>query len=674
MRRFFVLLVVFLFFLPLQSYGKVYPHSFIDSTGSKITVSAQPRRIVSLVPSVTEMLKRIGAADSVIGMTYHSVMVPEPTQKTIVGGFFRPDMDRVATLKPDMIFYGTPHEELVQQFKNTAVLVRLTANSINDAFHHIRLLGALFGKEREALAIISEEQRQLSIIAAKIKSIPAKKRKRVMRIMGRDKVSAPGDDSFQNKYIQLAGGIPPVFDENGSAIPVTLDQWRRFNPQVIYGCGDDRKLLKKLEGPGWREVEAIRNKQVFFFPCDLTCRAATHPGFFVSWLAATIYRNEFSDPDEFINKERIVKQKKVDIHLDYVDRADIVYSDIKDFRQKTLLVRLKQPVSVVSTLEGQRENITAIANHYFPPPAWGLGHSQGVGGLRSDTLEVLGLHQQSTSMLFTGADMDNLAVVKKSFREMEVIAAVTAGVQGNAMRMVADTGLFYEPDSKKVKKNPGTINILLLTNMKLSPRAMTRAIISVTEGKTAALQDMDIRSSYSSRFLQATGTGTDNVLVVGGTGIEIDGSGGHTKMGELIARAVYEGVIKAVGKQNGLSRKRSIFLRLKERKINLYDICSRYGGGHKARRLTSEMERLLFEPYYSGFLTAVMAISDQYEQGLISDTGVLESWINGLANQIAAKEIVVQERDLGEYPVLLEKGLLALLAGAYERVSQPTRY
>ena len=669
MRRFSLLLVTILLLLPLNGYGKVYPHLFADSAGSKITITAPPRRVVSLVPSITEMLKRIGAADSVVGMTYHSAMVPEADQKTIVGGFFRPDMDRVAALKPDLIFYSSLHEEIVNRFKDTAILVRLTAGSVNEAFNHIQLLGVLFGKENEAAELISEQKRQLSVIAAKVGVIPADKRKRVMRIMGRDQVSTPGDDSFQNEYIRLAGGIPPVFDENGNVIPVSLEQWLRFNPQVIYGCGDDRKLLKKLEGQGWRDVEAIRQKQVFFFPCDLTCRAATHPGFFVSWLSATVYGSEFSEPDKFVNKEQVVGQKKVDIDLDYVDRADIVYSNIKDFRQKTLLVRFKQPVSVVSTLEGQRDDITAVANHYFPPPTWGLGHNQGVDGLRSDTLKVLELDEQSTSMLFTGADMDNLAVVKKNFREMEVVAAVTAGVHGNAMRMTADTGLFYEPDSKKVKKDPGTINILLLTNMKLSPRAMTRAIVSATEGKTAALQDMDIRSSYSSRFSQATGTGTDNVLVVGGAGIEINGSGGHTKMGELIARAVYEGVIKAIGKQNGLTGKRSIFKRLKERKINLYDICRQYGGSHQARRLTTEMERLLFQPRYSGFLTVVMALSDQHQQGLISDTGVIESWVNGLASQIAAKEIVVQDRDLGEYPVLLEKGLLALLAGAYEKIS-----
>jgi len=90
-----------------------------------------------------------------------------------------------------------------------------------------------------------------------------------------------------------------------------------------------------------------------------------------------------------------------------------------------------------------------------------------------------------------------------------VYALVTAGVKSNAVRMSADEGRFYEP---------GTINIILLPNMKLTLRAMARAIISATEAKTAALMDLDIRSSYSSSMHRATGTGTDNIIVVEGKG------------------------------------------------------------------------------------------------------------------------------------------------------------
>ena len=68
---------------------------------------------------------------------------------------------------------------------------------------------------------------------------------------------------------------------------------------------------------------------------------------------------------------------------------------------------------------------------------------------------------------------------------MIVYALVTAGVQDNAVRASVDEGRFYEP---------GTINVIILTNMQLTPRALTRAMISATEAKSAALQDLDIRT------------------------------------------------------------------------------------------------------------------------------------------------------------------------------------
>ena len=80
---------------------------------------------------------------------------------------------------------------------------------------------------------------------------------------------------------------------------VELDEWRRFNPQVIYGCGGDRKTAETFFSlPGWKEVEAVRNGAVHYFDCDLTCRAATNTGYFVSWLAATIYPGRILPPGE----------------------------------------------------------------------------------------------------------------------------------------------------------------------------------------------------------------------------------------------------------------------------------------------------------------------------------------------------------------------------------------
>ena len=644
--------LILLFLLPnLSQAGETI--RFTDSTGQEITLKNRPTRVVSLVPSITEMLLRIGISDAVIGITYHSILPPESAGKKIIGGFFSPDFASIEALHPDVIFYANLQKDVPAHFKDKAILIELSARSINDSFEHIRLLGRIFNQQEKASRIIAEEERQLAVINQKIEQIPTSHRKRVMRLMGRDTVMAPGDDSFQNEYIRAAGGIAPEFGKKGNIVSVNLAEWQEFNPEVLYGCGGDKQAISILQQPEWQTVDAVKDNKLLFFPCALTCRAATHPGYFVSWLAARIYIKEFSDPLNFVLPERIVDRKPLSLPLDYLAGAEIITSDIKDFRNKTVALHFKQPMKVVSTLDGERSTISTVANHYFPPPSWGLGHEQGLEALRSNTQQVLGFDPDSTAMLFTGANMNNLAVVTKTYKDMAVTALVTAGVQSNAVRMGADAGMYYEPEKSEKKKKPGTINIILLSNMQLSPRAMTRAIISATEGKTAALQDLDIRSSYSFAANQATGTGTDNIIVVEGQGLSIDSSGGHSKMGELMARAVYEGVQQAIRKQNGVVKNRSIFQRLKERKISLHALAKQYGDN----KLPKKLETLLLQPQYSNFLKSLMAISDDYEKDLVTDLTSVNIW----CQTIAGGEFTVIDLQL---PTVMNLGINALLAKA----------
>lgn len=284
---------------------------------------------------------------------------------------------------------------------------------------------------------------------------------------------------------------------------------------------------------------------------------------------------------------------------------------------------------------------------------------------------MLNLSPDSTAILFTGANMNNLAAVKKTFRDLEVTALVTAGVASNSVRMGRDEGSFYEPGYEE-KHKPGTINILLLTNTKLSSRAMTRAIVSATEAKTGALQDLDIRSSYTSLSNQATGTGTDNILVVQGKGGPIDSTGGHTKMGELIATAVHEGVLQAVHKQNGFTASRSVIQRLKERKLSISDLCRQVSSGEDVARCRAEMESILLDPRYAGFLEAVLAMTDDVERGLIKDTSGLDVWFQAIADEIAGgSEVSIEQPAFGPMPPVLAKGIAALLAGAKVRIAKP---
>lgn len=647
---------------------QAYPVEFVDDRGNSLIVSQRPARVVSLVPSVSEILFRIGAGDVLQGVTYHTHFPSQAAAKQLVGGYFRPSMDVVESLQPDVIFYSSLHQSVQDRFgKGPCLLVNLEARSISDSFRHILLLGRIFDREEEAERAVREIKEALFLIAQKVEKIPREQRRRVIRLMGGEGVMTPGDDSFQNEMIRAAGGIAPVLGKEGAVVPVSREEWLEFNPQVIFGCKDDRHTAEVfLNKPGWKDVEAVQKGKIFFFPCDLTCRVSTQTGTFVSWLAARIYPDEFGRKENRIMKDEVLSTEPVNLDLDYIQKAMVARSRIQDFPHKTLIIDFKKPLTVVSTLEGKREGIETVGNHYASPPFWALGHRLGLEQIREQVYQVIGRTAERSSFLFTGADMDHLAVKRFSFRDTEVIALVTAGAESNALRTSKDEGRYYE--------SGGTINILLLPNMKLTSRAMTRALITATEAKTSALQDLDVRSSETSPVHQATGTGTDNIVVVEGTGRRIDNCGGHSKMGELIARAVYGGVQEALKKQNALVLQRNIFRRLEERKIGIFGLVSPGASPDDRLRgnLAVELESLLLIPRYTSFISSAMALSDDYERGLVRDLSAYKTWCDAIAKEIAGRDIPVMKDlvNLKDGPVVLRTAFNALLNGLYFRDQQ----
>jgi len=637
-----------------------------DSAGNVLDFFTIPERVVSLVPSATEMLFEIGAGDFVEAVTYHDNTLKGAADKKIIGGFFLPSLGAIESSKPDMIILSSIHEDVIKQYEKTGCKIFVfKTGTIENSYDSIKAFGKIFHREKKALQVIHGIQSKLALIKQKINKIENLEKKRVIRLMGKDTIMTPGKDSFQSEVIKAAGGIPPDFGKGGNIINVTKEEWIKFNPQVIYGCEPDKEAAQNFfSKPGWKDVDAVKNHQIYYFPCDLTCRISTHTGDFVSWLSSVIYTKEFAESGNDILPLRVTGSKPVTIDLDYIKAASVIYSSIHDFENKTLLLDFKSPLKIISTLEGERNNITSVGNHFFPPPDWAPGHERGIENIRLSVLKTIKRNKQNTSFLLTGADMDNLSVQTINYKDMKVYALVTAGVMSNAMRMSKDVGNFYEH---------GTINIIILTNMALSQRAMTRAVISATEAKTAALEDMDIRSSYTPRFNGATGTGTDNILVVQGAGPVIKNTGGHSKMGELISKAVYSGVREAVLQQNGINEKRTVFQRFKERKIRIYELVSGADCGCQDKRtnFAALVEQLLLDTEYTSFIEASFAISDDYEKGLIKDLRPFHRWCKQIAEKIAGRRIeyvkeMVQDDSI---PVVIQSALDAVLSGAQARLN-----
>lgn len=227
-------------------------------------------------------------------------------------------------------------------------------------------------------------------------------------------------------------------------------------------------------------------------------------------------------------------------------RAQIAFHIFQSIPVKTLLISLPKPVASLSSREGFK-SVKFIANNFNPPKLWDYVHDNWQI-YEEEILNTLKLVPSETVLLSTGVDVENFALAEEEFQEFRICAFVTAGVKSNAMRIGVDKASSVERDGKF--EMLGTINIVILTNATLSEGAMVRSIITATEAKTLALQNLDVRSSYNTG-LQATGTGTDNMVVVSGHGSKVRYMGGHGKLGELLARAVTKATEDALVKNPG---------------------------------------------------------------------------------------------------------------------------
>ena len=168
------------------------------------------------------------------------------------------------------------------------------------------------------------------------------------------------------------------------------------------------------------------------------------------------------------------------------------------------------------------------------------------------TEHKLGLSMKTSAGMATIVSMENVCIETERYRDLTVTAIVTASLEVNGGR-VCDPAQYYEEKGKSVKIKPGTINIMLHINADMSSGCMTRAVVTLTEAKTAAIQELLGSSLYSSGI--ATGSGTDSVIIISNaeSDYRVTYAGKHGKLGEMIGITVKNAVKKALGKHMNLT-------------------------------------------------------------------------------------------------------------------------
>lgn len=275
---------------------------------------------------------------------------------------------------------------------------------------------------------------------------------------------------------------------------------------------------------------------------------------------------------------------------------------------------------------GYRENMEAIFNHQLKKPGEnnpdGLeGHS--VYDYMRITAKRLGLNPERVSGLITSADMGHAAISSKRFKNIEVTAVVTGGINVNGGR-AGDPASYYE-ENGKFEFKPGTINTLLIINSKLQESTLLKAMIVAVEAKTVALQQLMAPSKYSTGI--ATGSGTDGISVISNMESKnvLTNAGKHSKLGELIGNCVIEATSKALANQTNLTpdSQRDMLVRLNRfgaDEERYWEIASSILGKKQKKEFIKDLHDFSKNPMVVSMISSILHIVDEIEWGLIPET------------------------------------------------------
>jgi adenosylcobinamide amidohydrolase len=235
----------------------------------------------------------------------------------------------------------------------------------------------------------------------------------------------------------------------------------------------------------------------------------------------------------------------------------------------------------------------------------------------------IGLPAEQSAVMGTAANMNYVAVITEGDEDVEVTAIVTAGVEGNAT--TAGEPATWRETAEGMQKVPayaGTINTILLVNQPLTHAALARAVMTMTEGKSAALQRLAVPSKLHIDL--ATGTGTDQYcLAAPRTGSRtLTSTSPHMKLGELIGAAARQATMEALRWQNGLeaSYTRGVFHALGRfglREANVFDDIAPYLSPEALELLKKNSKAAFYEPLVGASAHALAAVCDRIRHGTL---------------------------------------------------------
>ena len=286
-----VLVLIFLLQAVLLIAGSV-----TDQVGRTLVVPENPTRVIALAPSITEIIYDLGQEKRLVGVTQYSTYPSEAELLPRVGSYVRLDIEKIVALKPDLCLAtkdGNP-KHIVDKIVSLGIPVYvINPQNLQQIMDTITRLGSLLHAEQTAAALVSDMEKRIGQVQARVKNMPD--RPRVFFQIDAEPLFSAGTDTFIHELIELAGGI------NTTAGEVS---YPRYSWEDIIVLQPEIVLISSMAGglapeyllnswKKWNLLSAVKNDQIFVVDAELFDRptprlingleviaAIIHPGLF----------------------------------------------------------------------------------------------------------------------------------------------------------------------------------------------------------------------------------------------------------------------------------------------------------------------------------------------------------------------------------------------------------
>ena len=242
--------------------------------GSHAQTAPSAKRIVSLVPAVTEMLYAIGAGERLVGVSSYDTFPPEVKRLPSVGALVDPNVERILSLKPDLVIAYGSQVDLKEQLGRAGIGVFDYRHAgLADVTATIRSLGERTGDAARARVVADGIEQGLRAIRARVQGRP---RPRTLLVFGRERLAlrglyASGGVGFLDDMLQAAGGTNVLAGITLQAVQASTEQILSHRPDVILEIRATNSAFpsgdREAELNVWKTlaaVPAVRTNRVHF--------------------------------------------------------------------------------------------------------------------------------------------------------------------------------------------------------------------------------------------------------------------------------------------------------------------------------------------------------------------------------------------------------------------------